>query len=160
MLKATVTNNGVKPINKWPTVGMDTATMNAMLNILVAEADKVQQVANELESTKNFLWLVFTKRAKAYGLILEPRLCVFVVCTLLENPAQSTQLLHALYHFQRERNALESELTFEVFNMQIFPMGYPSMTSWQQAWEAQKDKEHQNLLDSEHFYTPWVQPLV
>jgi hypothetical protein len=168
MTTATIQKTAVKPLNQYPTSLMTPDQTKILLSCLAADPEKLQALANDMESQGNFLWMVFTKRAKSVGLNLELNLVVFVVLGLLENPAMSTQMVHTIYH-DRTRGCdhkssdalkaqLEQQYTLNDFIM-MFPMGLPSESSFEKAWDDQKQNADlpggDNMLDSEKFYNVW-----
>lgn len=171
MTTATAQKIAVKPLNQYPTALMTPDQTKTLLGCLAADPDKLQALANDMESQGNFLWMVFTKRAKSVGLNLELNLVAFVVFGLLENPAMSTQVVHAIYHDVIRRaprcteqdvaNAEQLKIMYTLSDfVNMFPMGLPSESSFEKAWDEQKQKADlpggDNMLDSEKFYNVWT----
>jgi len=169
--EATIQKNAVKPLNKYATTLMSSHQSETLMGCMLADPEKLKALAADMEESKNFLWLVFTKRAEAVGLKLELNLVAFVVFGLLENPAQSTQMVHAIYHAatrrmtqassQEEANAkaLETVYTLTDFVM-MFPNGFPTEAAYEKAWEAQKRDNSaggpDNSLDTDAFFELWI----
>lgn len=167
----TIQKNAVKPLNQYPTAVMTEQQTKTLLSCMMADPVKLQALAADMEAERNFLWMVFTKRAKVVGLNLELNLVAFVVCGLLENPAMSTQMVHAIYHdvIRRaprctEQDAANAEQLKAMYTLtdfvHMFPMGVPSESSFEKAWADQKQKADSpggdNMLDSEKFYNVWT----
>lgn len=161
----------VKPLNLYPTALMTQEQTKTLLSCLTADPDRLQALANDMESTRNFMWMVFTKRAKAVGLNLELNLVAFVVFGMLENPAMSTQMVHTIYHdvIRRAPRCTEQDVanveqlkvmyTLSDF-VNLFPMGLPSESSFEKAWDEQKQDADlpggDNMLDTEKFFNVWT----
>lgn len=161
----------VKPLNQYPTALMTEEQTKMLLSCMMADPAKLQGLANDMEAQRNFLWMVFTKRAKAVGLNLELNLVAFVALGLLENPAMSTQVVHAIYHDVIRRaprcteqdvaNAEELKKLYTLSDfVHMFPMGVPSESSFHKAWDEQKQNADlpggDNMLDTEKFYNVWT----
>lgn len=169
MTTATIQKIAVKPLNQYPTALMTKSQTETLMGCLTADPDRLQALAKDMEEKRNFLWMVFTKRAKSVGLNLELNLVAFVVFGLLENPAMSTQMVHAIYHHHTRgcdhkssdalKAQLEREYTLSEF-VNMFPMGMPSESSFEKAWDEQKQNADlpggDNMLDTEKFYNVWT----
>lgn len=161
----------VKPLNQYPTALMTEEQTKALMSCMIADPNKLQALSADMEAQRNFLWMVFTKRAKSVGLNLELNLVAFVVLALLDNPAQSTQMVHAIYHdvIRRAPRCTEQDVanveqlkimyTLSDF-VNMFPMGVPSETSYEKAWDDQKQSPDSpggdNKLDTEKFFNVWT----
>ncbi len=158
----------VKPLNMFECQSMDNEQTNMMLGCSIADPAKLTTVIASMDSSRDFLWQVFSKRAKAVGLNLEDKLRMFIVGAVLQNPAQSTQMLHAIYHDHTKAVQGKSEAALlarleEVYTLDafchLFPIGFPTEESWRAAWEAQKCDTlvfgSDNLLDTSAFFVKW-----
>lgn len=157
-VEATIQKTAVKPLNLYPTALMSNHQSETLMSCMLADPEKLKEMAADMEAKNNFLWMVFTKRAKSVGLDLELNLVAFVVFGLLENPAMSTQIVHMIYHAAKKANRLDQQFQLHDFIM-IFANGFPAPKSYEQAWLEQKRDPKgggsDNMLDTDLFAAVW-----
>lgn len=157
-VEAIVSKTAVKPLNLYPCTLMNDHQSETLMSCMLADPEKLKELSADMEAKGNFLWMVFTKRAKSMGLDLELKLVAFVVFGLLENPAMSTQIVHCIYHAAKKKGTLEQQFTLNDFVM-VFANGFPAESSYEKAWHEQKrDCTHggsDNMLDTDLFAAVW-----
>jgi hypothetical protein len=158
MTNAAAPQIAVKPLNKYATSLMSDHQSETLLGCMMADPEKLEALDKDMQEKRNFLWMVFTTRAKSVGLNLELNLVAFVVFGLLKNPAQSTQVVHAIYHDAKRRDTLGTVYTLNDFVM-MFPNGFPTEAAYESAWNEQKrdntDGGPDNKLDTDLFAAVW-----
>lgn len=157
-VEATIQKTAVKPLNLYPTALMTNHQSDTLMGCMLADPEKLKDMDADMRAKNNFLWMVFSKRAESVGLKLELNLVAFVVVGLLQNPAMSTQLVHAIYHAAKKRNLLDEVYTLVDFTM-LFANGFPTESSYERAWLEQKRDPKgggsDNMLDTDLFAAVW-----
>lgn len=136
----------IKPLNEYPTEPMsrDTSRLFFSLNIN-HRADPKGETPALCEIKEEFVYKVFEKRAAYYGMNVAPNVIAFLALAF-PSPGQLVLFIHALYHGFGTKPIAFDELA------DLFPRGFPSQKTMDEAWDAQRLQGVGNLVDNNNCF--------
>lgn len=124
----------VKTLDQFPTAPMTLQETEIFANLLIGEMGGVELTPELMEMLEaDFVGQVVAKRMEVFGGEATPHLRTLITFLAKGNPGRGLMLMSAV----QKRTPAGEKNTVATF-AEIFPMGFPTEDSYDQAWREQK----------------------
>lgn len=124
----------VKTLDQFPTAPMTLQETEIFANLLIGEMGGVELTPELMEMLEaDFVGQVVAKRLQVFGGEATPHLRALITFMAKGNPGRGLMLMFAV-----QKNTPTGEKNTIATFAEIFPMGFPTEDSYDQAWREQK----------------------